>query len=33
MIEAYLGHGFAARLEAETLGVSVADSVTGGETD
>lgn len=25
VIEAYLGHGFAARLEAESLGVSVAD--------
>ena len=33
MIEAYLGHGFAARLEAETLGVSVADSATGEETN
>ena len=33
VIEAYLGHGFAARLEAETLGISVADSATSGETD
>ena len=33
VIEAYLGHGFAARLEAETLGISMADSATGEETD
>ena len=33
MIEAYLGHGFAARLEAESLGVSMADSGTTAETD
>ena len=33
VIEAYLGHGFAARLEAESLGVSMADSGTTAETD
>ena len=33
VIEAYLGHGFAARLEAESLGVDMADSATGTETD
>ena len=33
VIEAYLGHGFAARLEAETLGISMADSATGEETN
>ena len=29
VIEAYLGHGFAARLEAESLGVAMADSEAG----
>ena len=33
VIEAYLGHGFAARLEAESLGVSMADGGTTAETD
>ena len=33
VIEAYLGHGFAARLEAESLGVSMADSGTTAEPD
>ena len=33
VIEAYLGHGFAARLEAESLGVSMAEGDTTAETD
>ena len=33
VIEAYLGHGFAARLEAESLGVGMADGDTTAETD
>ena len=33
VIEAYLGHGFAARLEAESLGVSMTDGGTTAETD
>ena len=33
VIEAYLGHGFAARLEAESLGVSMTDGGTTAGTD